>query len=185
MAKTAVGLGTGPIMSVLRLGNIKGPVSGTQLARNLFNVLNEIKRSRLPIRIYLTREIVDKIALFLDAMGIRYILKPVEEMEPPYIFIDEVDGKIIVLTANEEGEIVTIVGSMLDSFLDSFINLFKKRYSKKSKKILRLIESGREEGVETEGVIAEVEGVETEVSGKTGEDYAKSIEETLKGFESK
>jgi 2-phospho-L-lactate transferase/gluconeogenesis factor (CofD/UPF0052 family) len=184
LAKVTTGSAIGSITPVLRLGGIKGAVPGAYLAKNLFNALIEILKSRLPIHIYLDHNIEDKIGMILDAMGIRYVLRPVEEMKPPYIYIQEVNGKIVVVTADKgEDDPIAVVGSSLSGFLDSFISLFKKRYPWKSKKVLELIGAGSEESVEAEGVGAELESVEAEIGKEAEKDYMSSIEETLMDFE--
>jgi len=164
-----IGFGVPQIASTLSLNDLKGSVSAADLAKSLFNAIREIARSRLPIHIYVSEELANKIKSILEEMGLKVEILPVEKLEPPYIYIEEVDGKMIVLTVDEENNIVTVVATKLEGFLEEFIKLFKKHYPEKAKKVLKLKEAEYEES-----------GKETEES--YSESHVENIEDILMSF---
>ena len=164
-----IGFGVPQIASTLSLNDLEGSVLGSDLAKSLFNALREIVRLRLPIHIYVSEELTDEIKLILEEMGLKVKILPVEKLEPPYIYIEEVDDNIIVLTENEEGKIVTVVAAKLEGFLEEFIKLFKKHYPEKAKKVFELKEAEYEES-----------GEETEESYL--ESHVENIEDILMSF---
>ena len=187
MAKEVLGgISSVSLATTLGLGNIKGSVNGAVLAKSLFNALVQIKRGNLGIHIYLDGETVAKIAQILEAMGVKFALVPVEELEPPYIYVHTIDDKIIVVTTDSDNELVTVAGSEFGDFLIAFIRLFEKKYPKKAEKLEKKLEL-----ILSEAGIFEQKDTGSEKS--TGEeysenevlevDYSNSMDNTLMGFE--
>jgi|GEM_PF-3014382 len=137
LTQPIIGSGVSQIASTLNL-NLKGSVSAVDLAKNRFNVLREIARLKPPIHIYVFKELTDEIKLILEEMGLKVKILPVEKLEPPYIYIEEVGSNIIVLTENEKGKIVTVVVAKLKGFLNTFIGLFIEHYPEKAKKMVEM-----------------------------------------------
>jgi hypothetical protein len=165
----AMGFGVPQIASTLSLNNLKGSVSATDLAKSLFNALREIARSRLPIHIYVSEELANKIKLILEEMGLKVEILPVEKLESPYIYIEEVDDNIIVLTENEEGKIVTVVATKLKGFLEKFIGLFIEHYPEKAKKMVEM-------------EIIEYKETSKEAEKGYSESHVENIEDILMSF---
>jgi len=175
--KMATGLRVGPvgpsiaIPTVLGLGGLKGAVDAVKLAGEIFNMLRTIVREKLPINIYLTKEIADKIVPILEAMGVKIKLWPVEKLEPPYVIIQEIDGNVVIITADEDDKLITAVATKLEGFLDAFIKL----YDEHLKKIKRRVE----ERVELD---IEVEETEEKTEVSTQETLENIIEKTIQGL---
>ncbi|MEM4787705.1 MAG: hypothetical protein QXV28_06995 [Ignisphaera sp.] len=122
------------IASILNPG-FKGIPDAGAVAKYLLNAMITIKRYDLPIRIYLTKDVAEKIGNILSAMGIRFKLLSIDKMTPPYIYIYAKDQYFVVKTVDENGNEVAEFSVLSTKFIENLqAFIIKKKRGSKQKK---------------------------------------------------
>lgn len=125
-------VGVSPITTVLN-PSFKGVPDARTLATYLLNALVQIKKEDLPIKIYLTQDVTNRIGNILTALGVKIRTVPVEKMSPPYIFIYTENGDIVVKTADSDGKEVSSFRAPFNKFVEAFEALFTSKKERKAK----------------------------------------------------
>jgi len=114
--------------------SFKGVPDAKALATYLLNALAQIKRENLPIRIYVTQDVSNKIGNLLTAMGVKIRTIPVEKMEPPYIFIYQENGDVVIKTVDANGKEVNTFRAPFSKFVEELEAVATSKKEKKAGK---------------------------------------------------
>jgi len=126
-ATISIGGSTGvAIASVLNPG-FRGIPDAGAVVKYLLNAMSTIKRYDLPVRIYLTKDVAEKIGNILAAMGVRFRLVPVDKMSPPYIYIYAKDQYFVVKTVDENGKDVAEFSVPSSKFIEELQAFITRR----------------------------------------------------------
>lgn len=120
------------VASVLNPG-FKGLPDAGAAARFLLNAMLTIKKYDLPVRIYLTKDVSEKIGNILAAMGVKFKLVPVDKMTPPYIFIYQSDTYFVIKTVDEGGREVSEFSVPITKFVEELQSYATRRRSRVKK----------------------------------------------------
>lgn len=126
---TMIAIGTSPgitVASVLNPG-FKGIPEAGAAVKYLLNVMSAIRRYDLPIKIYVTKDVSDKIGNILTAMGVRFKLVPADKMTPPYIYIFSNETYFVVKTVDENGKDVAEFSVLASKFIESLQDFISRR----------------------------------------------------------
>ena len=136
MRTASIPTGGGSASAILSVLNpsFKGVADAKTLARYLLTALTVIKKQNLPVKIYVTQDITDKLGNILTALGVRFRTIPVDAMSPPYIFLYTENGDIVVKTVDADGKEVATFRAPFAKFVEYFEELFNAKKPKKPKK---------------------------------------------------
>jgi len=113
--------------------SFKGIPDAKALATYLLNALAQIKKENLPIKIYLTQDVSNKIGNLLTAMGVKIRTLPADKMEPPYIFIYTEGSDIVIKTVDSDGKEINSFRAPFTKFVETFETLVVSKKEKKAK----------------------------------------------------
>lgn len=141
MSTISIGGSTGAIVASIINPGFKGIPDAGATVRFLLNAMLTIKKYDLPIRIYVTKEVSEKIGNILSAMGIKFKLVPVDKMTPPYIFIYQSETYFVVKTVDEGGKEATEFSVPVSKFIEELQGYMTRRRgrSKKEGEVSNLI----------------------------------------------
>lgn len=114
------------VASVINPGFRGIPDAGATV-KFLLNAMLTIKKYDLPVRIYLTKDVSEKIGSILSAMGVKFKLVPVDKMSPPYIFIYQSETYFVVKTVDEDGKEVSEFSVPASKFIEELQSYITKR----------------------------------------------------------
>jgi len=130
----AVSTPVGTSIAAILNPSFKGVPDAKALATYLLNALAQIKKENLPIKIYLTQDVSNKIGNLLTAMGVKIRTIPVEKMEPPYIFIYLEDGDVVIKTVDANGKEVNTFRAPFSKFVEELEAIATSKKEKKTSK---------------------------------------------------
>jgi len=134
MSTTTISIGsTGITVASILNPCFKGIVDAGAIAKYLLNTITIIKRYDLPVHIYLTKDVAERIGNILTSMGIRFKLVPVDKMTPPYIYIYSNDQYYAVKTMDENGKNASEFSVLSSKFIEELHTLVTKK--KKNSKL--------------------------------------------------
>jgi len=113
--------------------SFKGIPDAKALATYLLNALVQIKKENLPVKIYLTQDVSNKIGNLLTSMGIKIRTIPADKMEPPYIFIYAEGSDIVIKTVDTDGKEVNTFRAPFAKFVETFETLVTSKKERKVK----------------------------------------------------
>lgn len=129
------------ITQVLNPG-FKGVPDSVALTKYFLNSVATIRRYGLPVRIYVTKEVADRIGNILTAIGIKFKLIPAEKMTPPYIFVYQNGSYFVIRTVDEAGRVCNEFTVPINKFveeLQSYVLRKKKTAEKKVEEVHELV----------------------------------------------
>jgi len=128
-------IGTGPNVALMNVLNpsFKGVPDAKAVAVYLLNALIQIKKEGLPVKIYLTQDVTNKIGNILTSLGIKIRTVSAEKMSPPYIYLFTENGDIVIKTVDPEGKEVASIRAPFNKFIDAFEAAFTSKRDKKAK----------------------------------------------------
>lgn len=126
MSTAHVDVSTSAMLSSLINPAFRGLPDASAVARYLINAMVSIKKYDLPMRIYVTREVTEKIGGILAAMGVRFKLIPTDKMDPPYIFIYQSDTYFVIKTVDEGGREVAEFSVPIAKFVEELQSYLSK-----------------------------------------------------------
>ncbi|MEM1694360.1 MAG: hypothetical protein QXL19_08880 [Ignisphaera sp.] len=128
MSATTISIGsTGISIASILNPNFRGVVDAGTIVKYLLNAISIIKRYDLPIRIYLTKDVSERIGNILASMGIRFRLTHIDKMVPPYIYIYNDDQYYIIKTIDENGKNVAEFSVLSNKFIEELHALITKK----------------------------------------------------------
>ena len=113
------------LLSVLS-PQFRGIPDAGALARYLVRALVTIKREGLPVRIYLSQDLVERVGGLLAELGVRFRAVPVSRLEPPYILLDTEGGSVVLRTVDEGGRVVAQHAVPLAKFVEALEALLRR-----------------------------------------------------------
>jgi len=125
--------GTTSLISSILNPSFGGAPDAKALAKYLVNATLVIKRNDLPVRIYLTHDVTEKIGDILSAMGVRFKTVPVDRMEPPYIFLTLEDTYLIIKTVDINGKEVRTFRTPFSEFIEALKEYASHRMRKRKR----------------------------------------------------
>ncbi|MEM1693967.1 MAG: hypothetical protein QXE75_05025 [Sulfolobales archaeon] len=114
------------VTSILNPG-FRGIPNAGAVVKYLLNAMITIKRYDLPVRIYLTKDVSERIGNMLTAMGIKFRLVSVDKMTPPYIYIYARDRYFVIKTVDEGGKDVAEFQVLSTKFIEELQTIITRK----------------------------------------------------------
>jgi hypothetical protein len=132
--------GMSSLMSSVLNPNFKGIPDAKALAKYLINAMITIKKNDLPIRIYISQDVSNKIGNLLAALGVKFRTIPADKMQPPYIFLTTEDNYLVIKTVDSNGKEIASYKTPFPKFIEAFEEFFtrykERRTQRKEKEAL-------------------------------------------------
>ena len=139
VASTAINAHTASIHTIIA-PRFKGIVDARTIATYFIKTAALIKKSDLPIRIYVAEDLADKIVNLLVALGIKFKTMPASRLEPPYIFLDLVNGDLVLRTVDTNGRVVAEYKVPLTKFISALEELLaNSRRGRDGKRVKEIV----------------------------------------------